>query len=306
MRLRRLGSLLLASLVFWVLASLIAGWLLTGQLVRAPLPSRTEAERAALRHRLQGAGEAWTRHALPGAQGMELELWWLHRPRSRGLALLLHGFGDDAWGMAPMALSLPEWDVAVFTFRGRDRHPEIPSTLGAHERGDVAAVVRFAEGAGLPRGRMILVASSQGAGTALLALADLEHAGRLGGALLEAPFKDLRDAARNHIRGTLGALEPFSLLAQRVALARAGRLAGFDPDRVSPLEASRAIRTPVALLTGDADLVTPLAGVQAIARFHPDLTVVPGAGHCQAGARLPGGWRAWAEARFARWNLKDQ
>ena len=305
MRPRRLVSLLLATLAFWVLASLVAGWLLTGQLVRAPLPPRTDGQRLELRGQLQGAGETWTHHRFPGAQGAELELWWLHRPRSRGLALLLHGFGDDAWGMAPMALSLPEWDIAVFTFRGRDRHPEVPSTLGAHERGDVAAVVRFAEDAGVSRARMILVASSQGAGTALLALADLEPTGRLGGALLEAPFKDLREAARNHIRGVLGRLEPLSLLAQRVALGRAGRLAGFDPSRVSPLEAAQVVHTPVALLTGDADPVTPLAGVQAIARFQPDLTVVPGAGHCEAAGRLPGGWRAWAEARLVRWKLQD-
>ncbi|HJV22123.1 MAG TPA: hypothetical protein VJ570_05470, partial [Holophagaceae bacterium] len=238
MRLRKLGSLVLAALVFWALASLLAGWLLTDQLVRAPLPRRTESERAELRADLQGADGAWTRHDLRGAQGAPLELWWLHRPRPRGLALLLHGFGDDAWGMAPLARSLPEWDVAVFTFRGRDRHPEIPSTLGAHERADVAAVVGLAEARGVPRGRLILVASSQGAGTALLALADLDSGAPLGGALLEAPFRDLREAARNHLRGTLGRLEPLTRLAQAVALARAGRLAGFDPDTVSPLAAA--------------------------------------------------------------------
>ncbi|HJW33554.1 MAG TPA: hypothetical protein VJ505_09350 [Holophagaceae bacterium] len=305
MRPRRLASLLLATFLFWLLASAVAGWLLTSQLVRAPLPRRTDPERAALRDQLQAPGEGWTRHALSGAQGAELELWWLHRRKSRGLALLLHGFGDDAWGMAPMARSLPEWDVAVFTFRGRDRHPEIFSTLGAHERGDVAAVVRFAEAAGLPRNRMILVASSQGAGTALLALADLEAGGRLGGALLEAPFRDLRDAARNHLRGALGRAEPLTLLAQRIALARAGRLAGFDPDGVSPLEAARSVHTPVALLTGDADPVTPLGGVRAIARFLPDLTVVPGAGHCEAASRVAGGWRAWAEVRLSQWKVND-
>ncbi|HJV89577.1 MAG TPA: hypothetical protein VJ623_04670 [Holophagaceae bacterium] len=303
MRLRKLGSLVLAALVFWVLASLLAGWLLTDQLVRAPLPHRTEVERAELRARLQGPGEAWTRHDLAGAQGVPLELWWLHRPRSRGLALLLHGFGDDAWGMAPLAESLPAWDVAVFTFRGRDRHPEVPSTLGAHERADVAAVVRLAEARGVPRGRMILVASSQGAGTALLALADLDPDGPLGGALLESPFRDLRDAARNHLRGALGWLEPLSRLAQRVALARAGWRAAFDPDAVSPLAAASHVHTPVALLAGDADPITPLEGVRAIARSQPDLTTVPGAGHCEAGRRVPGGWRAWAESRLHRWKL---
>lgn len=303
MRLRRIGSLLLAALLFWAAASGLAGWLLSRQLVRAPLPPRTEPQRAALRTDLAGAGDRWTRHDLVGGQGASLELWWLHRPRPRGLAVILHGFGDDAWGAAPWARSLPGWDVAVFTFRGRDRHPEVPATLGGHERADVAAVVRFAQGQGVPRARMILVGSSQGAGVALLALADLEPEGPLGGALLECPFRTLREAARNHVKGVLGPWEPLSRLAQRVALRRAATVAAFDPDAVSPERAARGLRTPVALLTGDADPVTPLGGVRAIAEALPDLTVVAGAGHCEAAVRVPGGWQAWAAPRLARWNL---
>lgn len=303
MRLRRIGSLLLAALVFWAAASGLAGWLLSRQLVQAPVPSRTEPQRASLRQELAGPGDQWTRHDVMGGQGAALELWWLHRPSPRGLAVILHGFGDDAWGAAPWARSLPGWDIAVFTFRGRDRHPEVPATLGAHERVDVASVVRFAEAQGVPRGRMLLVGSSQGAGVALLALADLERDGALGGALLECPFRTLREAARNHVKGVLGAWEPISRPAQWVALRTAGAQAAFDPDGVSPQRAAQGLRTPVALLTGDADSVTPVEGVRAIAEALPDLTVVPGAGHCEAAVRVPGGWQAWAGARLARWNL---
>jgi hypothetical protein len=49
--------------------------------------------------------------------------------------------------------------------------------------------------------------------------------------------------------------------------------------------------------------VTPLAGVEAIAHRHTDLTVVTGAGHLEAGERFPGGWKAWAEPRLARWGF---
>jgi predicted esterase len=303
MRLRKLGSLPVAVLLFWAAASGLAGWLLSRHLVQAPVPHRTEPQRAALRAALADPGDRWTRHDLKGGQGAALELWWLHRPAPRGLAVILHGFGDDAWGAAPWARSLPGWDIAVFTFRGRDRHPEVPATLGAHERADVASVVRFAEAQGVSRARMILVGSSQGAGVALLALADLDPEGPLGGALLECPFRTLREAARNHVKGVLGAWEPVSRPAQWVALHRAGALAAFDPDAVSPQRAAQHLRTPVALLTGDADPVTPVAGVRAIAHALPDLTVVPGAGHCEAAVRVPGGWQAWAAVRLARWNL---
>jgi pimeloyl-ACP methyl ester carboxylesterase len=114
---------------------------------------------------------------------------------------------------------------------------------------------------------------------------------------------DLRDAARNHLRGTLGRVEILARPAEWIGLWRAGRLAGFDPDAVSPLRSSRGLRTPVALLAGDADQTTPLAGVRAIARNLPDLTVVPGADHLEAGAKLPGGWRAWADQRLRGWGL---
>jgi len=120
---------------------------------------------------------------------------------------------------------------------------------------------------------------------------------------LESPFKDLADAAHNHLRGTLGAMAWTAHPAEALALWRAGRVAGFDPAEVSPLRASAGLLTPIALLAGEADTVTPLPGVRAIARTHPDLTIVPQAEHLEAGARINGGWEAWAEFRLRRWGL---
>jgi hypothetical protein len=252
---------------------------------------------------LAAPGTAWTRHDIPGGEDRPLQLWWLHRPRPKGVALILHGFGDDAWGTAPRLRDLPDLDAVVFTLRGRDLHPEVPSTLGAFEAMDIAAAVRFIEGRGVPRRRIVLVAVSQSAGAALLGLRRLEADGPLGGALLESPWRDLRDAARNHLKGTLGGAELLLRPAEELALARAGRLAGFRPREVSPLDASKHLKTPIALLAGDADAVTPLEGVRRIAVHHPDLTIAAGAGHCESAGRLPGGWRGWAEPRLRRWGF---
>ena len=302
---RRLLVSLLALLALWLAGTAVAALMLPRLLLHAQLPARSEAAREALRARLRGGGH-WTCHRVPGGQGAPLEVWWLHRPRARGAAILLHGFGDDGWGPAPLAASLPGWDILLFTFRGRDRDPAVPATLGAHEQWDAVSAVRLASSGGWPRSRIIFVAASQGAGVALLALRDLEAEGApLGGALLESPFRDLRDAARNHVRCPLGALAPLAWPAVDLALRRAGRRAAFDPGAVSPLRASQGLRTPAALLTGDADEVTPLAGVRALGAGTGDLTVVPGAGHGAAGAQVPGGWRAWAEGRLARWGLDE-
>lgn len=293
----------LTLLALWTLASAVAGWwLMPPLLLGAPLPVRTEEARRDIRARLALPGSTWERLEVKGGEDRPLEVWWLRRPRTKGVVLFLHGFGDDAWGTLPRAAELPDWDAVGFTFRGRDRHPEVPCTLGAWEKDDVVAVVAVLEGRGVPRGRMVLAAWSMGAGTALLALKDLEaEAGPLGGALLECPFEHLRAAARDHVGGTLGKAEPLARLAEWVAVARGGRLARFHPDAVSPVAAAAELETPIALVTGDADRETPLEGVRRIARHHPDLTIVAGAGHCEASGRLPGGWKGWAEARLTRW-----
>jgi pimeloyl-ACP methyl ester carboxylesterase len=135
-------------------------------------------------------------------------------------------------------------------------------------------------------------------------LEDLEKEGKSpGGALLECPFEDLERAARDHIRGSLGRFEVVAYLAERFAIREAGWIARFDPVLVSPVRSSERVKCRIALITGDADRETPLDGVQKIARFHPDLTVVHGAGHCEASNRLPGGWEAWARLRLNAWGF---
>ncbi len=301
---RCLARLLLVLLLIWAGLTMAAGLMLPDQLLNAPMPNHDEAQRAGLRAVLATNGSRWTRHEIAGGEGVPLELWWLHRPQSKGVAIILHGFGDDAWGTASRAQDLPDWDALVFTFRGRDRHPDTPSTLGAWERKDVVAVDAFLESQGFPRRNILMVGTSQGAGVALLALADLEREGEpFAGALLESPYVDLRDAARNHLKGTLGNSEILARPAEAMALRRAERIAHFNAEDVSPLKASFGLRTPIALLAGDADTITPLEGVRAIAAHHPDLTVVKGANHCEAGGRVAGGWRAWADVRLVRWGF---
>ncbi len=300
---RAVGVSLLFILGIWLLGNLAAGlWLLPPMLLDGPMPARSEVQRERIRMQLLTPGSCWTRASLRGGEGRELEVWRLHRPNSRGVVVFLHGFGDDAWGTLGRAGELPDWDAVGFTFRGRDRHREVPCTLGAWERADVVAVVERLEASGTPRSRILLAGWSQGAGVALLALADLEKMGPpLAGALLECPYEDIHEAAKNHLKLALGPAEILARPAEWVALRRAEGLAGFDSATVSPVRASEGLCTPIALVTGNADPETPVEGVGRIARHHPDLTVVPGAGHCQASGRLPGGWKVWAEARLAKW-----
>jgi len=301
----RLSIILFAG---WVLASVAVGlWVLPGLLLNAPVPQRTEAFRAEARVQIQGSGGSLIRAQVLGGEGKTLELWHLRRTASKGAVIYLHGFGDDVWGTLGRARCLPEWDAVGFTFRGRDTDSSIPCTLGGWERKDVLAAFYYLERAGFPAERILIAGWSMGAGVALLALEDLEKEGKTpGGALLECPFEDLERAARDHLRGTLGRLEGVAFLAEKVAIKVAGRKARFDPALVSPVRSSERMTCRIALMTGDADPETPLDGVQKIARFHPDLTIVHGAGHCEAGNRVPGGWEAWARVRLKAWGLENQ
>ena len=292
-------------LAAWVLLSVGVGlWVLPGLLLNAPVPRRSETFCARVRADLQATGGSFTQIQIQGGEGRALELWHLRRSSPKGAVIYLHGFGDDVWGTLNRARSLPEWDAVGFTFRGRDRNRSVPSTLGGWERKDVVAAFHYLEAAGFPSERILIVGWSMGAGVALLAMEDLEREGKnLGGALLECPFEDLKQAARNHIRGTLGDLEVVVCLAERFALGEAGRRARFDPAQVSPVRSSERVRCRIALITGDADLETPLEGVRRMARFHPDLTEVQGAGHCEASNQFPGGWEAWAKVRLAAWGF---
>lgn len=284
--------LLFLTLAVWVVASVALGWwVLPGLLLNPPLPQRTEPQRAAIRQDIQGRDGSFTSVQVAGGQGMSLELWHLRRAAPRGAVIYLHGFGDDVWGTLGRARSLPEWDAVGFTFRGRDKTPSNPCTMGGWERQDVVAAFCYLEAAGFPPGRILIAGWSMGAGVALLALEDLEREGkRPGGALLECPFQDLERAARDHIRGTLGRLELLAIFAERVALRAAARQARFDPASVSPLRSAERVRCRIALMTGDADLETPVDGVRDIARFHPDLTVIHGAATAKpaTGSRVDG------------------
>lgn len=297
--------LILGGLLFAVYGSSTLGlgcFALPQTLFHPATPHRTDADRARIRSLISGQ---WESFSFQGGEGRTITAWRVRRPHSQGVAILLHGFGDDGWGPAGRLNDLPDMDGVVFTYGNRDRDREVKSTLGAWEPDDVVGLVKALESQGTPRSQTLLVGASQGAGVALLALSRLERTGPpLRGALLESPWKDLRDAGRAHLRGTLGSLTPLVYPALEIALWRAGRMAGFSPEAISPLEACQGLKTPVALVTGDQDAITPLEGVQAIARFHTDLTVVKGAGHLQAADHLAGGWRAWAEARLKRWSQR--
>ncbi len=137
-----------------------------------------------------------------------LQLWTLKRDTpSKGLVLLLHGFGDDRWGTSPALRWFPRLDAAIFTYRRRDDAlraggPAPFVTFGARESEEVAAIVHHLEAGGTPRNRIILMGRSLGASVGLLALARLEaDGGPLGGVIWEGAPASSRDFGERLVRG---------------------------------------------------------------------------------------------------------
>lgn len=221
-----------------------------------------------------GADPGGTWEVLPlGGQ----RVWRLRRRvPSRGVVLLLHGFGDDRWGTSPAVRWFPDLDGAIFTYRRRDeamregRTPP-PVTFGARESEEVVAVVHGLEAQGVPRGRILLMGRSLGASVGLLALASLEREGRgpLGGIIWEGAPASSRDFAERLVRGPRDRLWHAWLapIIGWMASGMASRKAGYRVDETDLLFRTRdlTLATPGLCFLATQDRLAPPAVQRALA-----------------------------------------
>jgi hypothetical protein len=226
-------------------------------------------------------GGAWETHAI----GPHV-LWRLRRRvPAPGVALLLHGFGDDRWGTSPALRWFPQLDAAIFTYLRRDeairagRTPP-PVTFGARESEEVVEIVHGLEAQGTPRGRILLMGRSLGASVGLLALARLEREGRgpLGGIIWEGAPASSRDFAERLVRGPRDRFW-HPLLAPLIG-ALASRLAGIEgryrPEDTDLLARTRglALATPGLCFIATQDRLAPPAVQREMASRFTDIRTV--------------------------------
>ena len=151
-------------------------------------------------------GGVWSSEEVAG-----LQLWTLHRAKpSKGIVLLLHGFGDDRWGTSPALKWFPDLDAAIFTYRRRDdalrsgasRASVPPVTFGARESEEVVQVVHHLEQRGWKRNQILLMGRSLGASVGLLAVTQLEaNRGPLAGIIWEGAPASSRSFGEALVRG---------------------------------------------------------------------------------------------------------
>ena len=157
-------------------------------------------------------------------------------------------------------------------------------TLGAHERRDVEAAVSFLESRGL--GPTALFGISMGAAIAIVSAPDLPVAA----VVADAAFAELRHPIANRMRH---AGYPLSAIGSRAVVAAASlrtRSRLTDPVRAVGRIAPRAL---LLIAPKGDELISWRQSVRLFeaAREPKELYVVPGAGHAEAYAVDPDGYR---------------
>lgn len=244
----------------------------------------------------------------------DVQLWTLKRRNpSRGLVLLLHGFGDDRWGTSPALRWFPDQDVAIFTFLGRDdaiRSGRVPPsiTFGARESEEVVQVIHDLEAHGVPRRRIVLMGRSMGASVGLLALAKLEQdgGGPLGGIIWEGAPASSRDFAERLVRGPRDRFW-HPLLAPLIGelgsewAARRAHYLREETDLRLQL-AARQLQTPSLCFQATQDRLAPLPIQQELtAHFSKNQTVAVATWHLHCPEVLGPRYSDTIRAATARW-----
>lgn len=228
--------------------------------------------------------------------GVTLSGWLVPAGReTRTAIVVLHGFGGHR--LPELAAFVP-WlaerhHVLQFDFRGHGRSDPGFVTLGATERRDVAAAVRFLEGRGL--GPIGLFGISMGAATAIVSAPDLPVAA----VVADAPFAELHHPVANRMR-QVG--YPLASIGGRLIVWVASlrsRVRLRDP--ISAV--ARIAPRPLLLIAPREDRL--ISWRQSVRLFEAagepkELMIVEGAGHAEAYATAPGPYRERVLDFYAR------
>jgi len=269
-----------------LLGALVGLWLLSSFAVAYWLTSRSQAPHEEPVPVLsQGHIQPFR---LVTSDGEDLGAWFLDGRADRPLILLLHGNGGHRRSCLKQAELLvgAGCSVLLISFRAHGDSTGRLNDFGYSARRDVAAAVAWLE-KNHP-GRPILVwGRSLGAAAAVFSAADLGP--RVGGYILECPYRDLRTALSNRLRLYL----PLGL--DRVAYAGMVLVAPLllpDMDRISPLEAASGMpeNVPVLILAGSADRRAHPDEARAIhqrLKPHSRLVIIEGGGHLDLATAEP-------------------
>ena len=239
---------------------------------------------------------AWARFEglrLKTRDGMEIGAWYAPgRDAAAPGVILIHGNGGNRSHVLNRAELVADRGCAVLliTLRAHGDSTGEFNDIGYGARADVVAAVDYLERR-RPGRPVAVLGTSLGAAAALFAAEDLGR--RVGGYILESPYRDLRTAVWNRTAGPLPA--PIGWIAYR-GLVTVAPLFVPHLDRISPVDAIAHVpaEVPILILAGDEDPVARRDEAEALhdrARSHATLHIFPGAGHVRMIQADPGRYR---------------
>jgi alpha-beta hydrolase superfamily lysophospholipase len=226
---------------------------------------------------------------LHGDDGVELDAWYIPRPRARGLVLLLHGYASCKAALLPEAKAFHDLGYAAFLldFRGSGGSSGWETTIGYREAQDVARAADYAR-ARWPARPLVLYGQSMGSAAALRAVA--AHGVRPDALVIECPFDRLLSTVENRF-DAMG-VPPFP--CARLLVFWGGVQHGFSGFEHNPVDYAGQVNCPVLLLHGrDDPRVTPEQAESIFRQFTGEkrMEVFSGAGHRPLLAANPAQWQ---------------
>jgi pimeloyl-ACP methyl ester carboxylesterase len=212
--------------------------------------------------------------------GQEIGTWFFRGAEDRPAVVLLHETGGCRSAALERAhkLCAERYPVLAVSLRAHGDSSGDVSDFGYSARHDVLAAVEWLEWR-RPRKGIVLFGSSLGAAAAVLSADELGC--RVGGYILECPYRDLPSAVRHRTRMYL----PWGVeWVAYQGLRLAAPLVLADVEKISPLAEISHIpaSVPLLILAGDQDRHAPLEDAEALGervRGNGRLVVFAGAGH---------------------------
>jgi uncharacterized protein len=234
------------------------------------------------------------------ADGLTLRGWYCPTRQHRRLVVLVHGMGGNRDEMAWIGRDLHAdgYDVLLFDLRGHGSSDPSRLTMGARERGDLRAVLDWANRQGFSQDRVGWLGWSLGAATLLM---EGEQNLKIRAVVLDSPFGNLPELLDRQLtqHSHLPKLfNPGIILAARLAF-------GVRTDNLVPLRSAlRWGQRPILLIHGEDDSIVPVSQArQIVGALGPNCQamILPGVEHVGAYHEAPGRYIATVDRFFDRY-----
>lgn len=198
---------------------------------------------------------------------------WLTRPArgsSRAAVCLCHGRSRSKAWLRPLIRSLtPDFTVLAFDFKSHGENAYGLTTVGQKEADTVDCALDLLAERGFDR--VLLYGCSMGGAAAIISQGRQPHAS-VHGLVTDGTFASFTEVVEHKAARLPGYL-------RMGALCLAGRLAGYDPWSVRPIDVVEQITVPLCFLHGDSDRLVPASTAARMAERNSNAEVIvyPGA-----------------------------